>query len=155
MWNGFNFPQLAPGANLSNIYTSGPKSAKIAGYININQFVAGGSCVDPQNVIVSAASATCTGFTALGTIGRNRLRGPFQQNWDISVGKMTAITERVSVDFRAEFLNAFNHPAFQSPQFQGGSLGNYGIVDVSTGTSSILSTVNGPRIMQFALVFRY
>jgi hypothetical protein len=69
--------------------------------------------------------------------------------------KSTKATERASLDFRAEFFNIFNHPSFQSPQAAGGSFGNYGIVDVASGNSSILATVNRPRIIQGALFVRF
>jgi hypothetical protein len=88
-------------------------------------------------------------------LGRNVLRGPFQQNWDMSFAKHTKVTERASLEFRAEFFNNWNHAAFQSPQAQGGSLGNYGIVDLAGGDSSILATANRPRIIQFALKLNF
>jgi hypothetical protein len=61
----------------------------------------------------------------------------------------------VNIEFRAEAFNFLNHPAFQSPQAQGGSFGNYGIVDVSTGDSSILATANRPRTIQFGLKLNF
>jgi len=88
-------------------------------------------------------------------VGRNRFRGPFQQNWDMSFIKQTKVTEQVNLEFRAEMFNIFNHPAFQSPQAVGDSLGNYGLVDVSTGDSAILATVNRPRIIQFAFKLNF
>jgi hypothetical protein len=36
------------------------------------------------------------------------LQGPWQQRIDLNVLKRTRITERVNVEFRAQFLNAFN-----------------------------------------------
>ena len=64
--------------------------------------------------------------------------------------KNTRINESHSVDFRAEFFNAFNHPVFSGPG-SGGLFANLGTVDVSSGTSSILATANRPRIVQFVL----
>jgi len=69
--------------------------------------------------------------------------------------KRTNITENVSLEFRAEAFNFLNHPTFQSPQAAGGSFGNYGIVDVSTGDSSILATANRPRTIQFGLKLNF
>ena len=42
--------------------------------------------------------------------------GPGQFNWDISIVKNTQITERVRMQFRSDFYNAFNHPQFAPPQ---------------------------------------
>jgi hypothetical protein len=43
------------------------------------------------------------------------IRGPNPSNWDLSALKNTKITEKVKVQFRGEFLNAFNHPFFATP----------------------------------------
>jgi hypothetical protein len=73
----------------------------------------------------------------------------------MSIVKRTNLTERVNLEFRAEAFNFLNHPTFQSPQAAGGSFGNYGIVDVSTGDSSILATANRPRTIQFGLKLNF
>jgi hypothetical protein len=92
---------------------------------------------------------------ALGNFGRNLFRGPFQTNHDLSLVKITKFGERTSLEFRAEFFNVLNHPAFQSPQAAGGALGNYGLVDVSADDSSILATANRPRTIQFGLKLNF
>lgn len=134
-----------------NILTTGSTRSRIDNYVNLGAFISGGRCVNDQNVIVSCADASSTGYAAIGNIGRNVFRGPFQTNHDLSLVKRTRITERLNIEFRAEAFNFLNHPAFQSPQAAGGSFGNYGIVDVSTGDSSILATANRPRTIQFGL----
>jgi hypothetical protein len=35
--------------------------------------------------------------------------------WDLSVMKNTRFKERYNIQFRAEFLNAWNHPNFAGP----------------------------------------
>jgi hypothetical protein len=135
--------------------TSGSVSSRLDNYVNLGAFISGGRCVNNQNQVVSSASPACTGFSALGDIGRNVFRGPFQTNHDMSLVKRTYITETFNVEFRAEAFNVFNHPTFQSPQAAGGSFGNYGIVDVSTGDSSIIATANRPRTIQFALKLNF
>ena len=150
---GANYATLAPGQTLKSIQTHGSVQSRAVNgwFIPFNQaFVPGGNCVDAQNSPVPCGSATAVG-AALGNVGRNSFRGPFQQNWDMAVTKNTRITERFRVEFRAEFFNIFNHPSFQSPQAFGGFLGNYGFVNIAGGTSTITGTVSRPRIMQFAL----
>src|SRR5262249_41045239 len=49
---------------------------------------------------------------AFGGAGRSLFRGPGINNWDVSFIKRTGITERVSLQFRAEFFNLFNHTQF-------------------------------------------
>jgi carboxypeptidase family protein len=138
-----------------NILTTGSIYDRLDNFVNLDAFVSGGRCVNNQNQVVPGSDPSCTGFSALGTIGRNVFRGPFQTNHDMSLVKRTYITENFNIEFRAEAFNVFNHPTFQSPQAQGGSFGNYGIVDVSTGDSSILATANRPRTIQFGLKLNF
>ena len=84
----------------------------------------------------------------LGSASRAPVFGPDFVNTDFSLIKRFAITERTGVDFRAEFFNIFNHPQFGLPNADiATSFGNpnsstFGIVN---------STVNNPRLLQFAL----
>ncbi|MCX6636230.1 MAG: hypothetical protein NT090_14295 [Acidobacteria bacterium] len=43
------------------------------------------------------------------------IRGDGMNNWDISIIKNTDIKERVKLQFRAEFINTFNHTQFAAP----------------------------------------
>ncbi|HJP95260.1 MAG TPA: carboxypeptidase-like regulatory domain-containing protein [Pyrinomonadaceae bacterium] len=138
-----------------NILTSGSVIDRIDNFVNLDAFISGGRCVNDQNVVVSCSDPSSTGFAALGNLGRNVFRGPFQTNHDLSVVKRTKLSETVNLEFRAEAFNFLNHPTFQSPQAAGGSFGNYGIVDVSTGDSSILATANRPRTIQFGLKLNF
>jgi hypothetical protein len=49
-----------------------------------------------------------------GNSGRNILRGPGFQNWDITLGKNFTVREHVNLQFRAESFNIFNHTNFTS-----------------------------------------
>ncbi|HLH02593.1 MAG TPA: carboxypeptidase-like regulatory domain-containing protein [Bryobacteraceae bacterium] len=63
---------------------------------------------DP-NAFVSPASGT------YGNVGRDTLIGPGIVSLDASLLKNTSITERVRLQFRAEFFNALNHVNFSTP----------------------------------------
>lgn len=79
-----------------------------------------------------------------GTLGRNRLRGPGRTNVDIALSKDTKITEQVSLQFRAEAFNVFNHAEFNNPD-----------ADITHSTfGQILGTAD-PRILQLALRLRF
>ena len=54
-----------------------------------------------------AFEAPAAGF--FGNAGRNLLRGPGIHNWDMSLFKTFAASDRVNVQFRAEAFNLFNH----------------------------------------------
>jgi hypothetical protein len=65
----------------------------------------------------SAAPGTPGGCpqATYGTLPRNFFRGPGRVNFDLSLEKKTALTERVQLMFRAEFFNVFNHTQWQNP----------------------------------------
>src|SRR5262249_26960399 len=79
-----------------------------------------------------------------GNTGRNVLRGPKFFNRDLGLLKTTRITERVAVQFRAEFFNVFNNVNFQLP--------NGRLTSDAYGT---ISSAYDPRILQFALKFTF
>jgi outer membrane receptor protein involved in Fe transport len=62
-----------------------------------------------------SASDCIPGTRHFGNERRNSLIGPDFRQWDFAVYKTTAITERLSMQLRAEFFNILNHPNFASP----------------------------------------
>ncbi len=82
-----------------------------------------------------------------GNTGRNILRGPDQQNVDISIVKYFPFTDRTKLEFRSEFFNAFNHASFANPVFPNTQ---YAVLE-SGSAGQILATSTGPRVIQFAL----
>jgi hypothetical protein len=48
-------------------------------------------------------------------MGRNLFRASDFTDWDFSVVKNWKATERLKVQFRAEFFNILNHPNFANP----------------------------------------
>jgi Carboxypeptidase regulatory-like domain len=90
-------------------------------------------------------NASCYGAPPVGQLGnasRVPATGPDFVNTDFSVIKQFALPrEGMGLNFRAEFFNLFNHAQFGSP-----------VNDVSAlGFGSVNSTVNNPRLVQFAL----
>jgi hypothetical protein len=65
----------------------------------------------------SAAPGTRGGCPAptYGTLQRNAFRGPGRVNFDLALEKRTNLTERVELNFRAEFFNDLNHTEWQTP----------------------------------------
>ncbi len=66
-----------------------------------------------------------------GNLGAYVLTGPGQHVWDFSIFKNNRITEKLNLQFRAEFFNVFNHTNFGNPNTNLNS-GNFGII---TGAS--------------------
>jgi hypothetical protein len=81
---------------------------------------------------------------ALGTCSRNPVRGPSYQDADLALIKRTMITERFSVDFRAEVFNFTNTPPLNAPNAVAGA----------AGFGSITSA-GDPRVLQVALKFNF
>jgi len=73
------------------------------------------------------------------------LRGDGGNNWDLSVIKNTSLKEGMTLQFRAEAINALNHAQFLAPN--------------TTPTSTAFGQVTGewtwPRVIQFGLKVLY
>ncbi|PWU02754.1 MAG: TonB-dependent receptor [Terriglobia bacterium] len=81
-----------------------------------------------------------------GDLGRGVLRGPGLADVDLSVFKKTAISERTSLQFRAEFFNILNHANFGTPNavvFSGTAY--------SGSAGLITTTATASRQIQFGL----
>jgi outer membrane receptor protein involved in Fe transport len=89
-----------------------------------------------------------------GDLGRDQVYGPGFWNADFSLSKIFAVREMLSLQFRAEFFNIFNHPNFALPTnvVNIGSP-NAGLItqtpDVAQGNPGLGG--GGPRVMQFGL----
>ncbi len=54
-------------------------------------------------------------FGRAGNMGRNHFVGPGIVNFDMTLKKTTALTERIKLDIRSEFYNLFNRAQFGQP----------------------------------------
>jgi hypothetical protein len=128
--SGTERPDLVPGVSLTP-----PGGRTIAEWIN------------------PAAFATPAG--EFGTAPRNLLRGPGTWQVDLGAGKTIPLTERASLEFRAEFFNIFNHPQLGLPQstFNPSNTTGFGSIINTVNTTTPISPVGSgtPREMQFSL----
>ena len=98
-------------------------------------------------------AGTASGIVGgLGDASRAPVSGPNFVNTDLSLIKRFLLTERVGLDFRAEFFNLFNHAQFGSP---GSDLAAGVGGTVSSQFGVINTTVNNPRLIQFALKLNF
>jgi hypothetical protein len=91
-------------------------------------------------------------------VGRNTLRGPNQQQMDISVSKTTKLRESLGLEFRWEMFNFTNTPSFGNPSSTlagGGACLPSPSRQCAPGTTTaygtigrVSSTIGGPRTMQ-------
>jgi len=132
--------QACPGITKNQIYTSGGLESRLNGY-----FLKSAFCPVPLVVNATPGDTRATGF---GNTPPGFAVGPGQFNWDLSIIKRTVvggINENASLEFRAEFFNAFNHADFGNPVANHAS-GAFGVIS---------STTVGPRIIQFGLKYLF
>jgi outer membrane receptor protein involved in Fe transport len=91
-------------------YSSNPSQ-----YLNLASFAAPCTWGNPANDGSSDATNCVPGTRHFGDLGRNSLQGPSFKEFNYSVFKDTAISERVTLQLRAEFFNLLNHPNFSNP----------------------------------------
>jgi hypothetical protein len=87
---------------------------------------------------INTACFTQPGLGEYGNIGRNTLRQPGINNFDIGVGKEFDFTERLRFAIKADAFNAFNHHQY------GGDVGGL-LVAGSGGNASIDSTITDSK----------
>jgi hypothetical protein len=74
--------------------------------------------MNPRDSGLLYFNPTAFGQSALGQEGdspRRFFHGPGINNWDFALIKNTVISERSTLQFRAEFFNVFNHTQFEAP----------------------------------------
>src|SRR5439155_24025289 len=123
--------QLCHASIQAQVATSGGVEARLSNYFN-----AAAICAPP----------TIGDGTGYGDTRRAAFRGPHQANFDLTLAKSTRVgglSEAATLDFRAEFFNAFNHPQFQNP---GGAVG-------TPSFGKIQATSVAPRLIQFGLKY--
>ena len=139
------------------------------------QGIGAGNCqlIDPSNGTIctpQGISPACINSMHFGNEGRNSLLGPHFRQFDFSLFKNTAITERLKLELRFEAYNIFNHPNFANPLLPGfiadaapngvgsdgrsiGTLGLSATGDVGIGYPFLGS--GGPRTLQIAAKFNF
>ena len=111
------------------------------------------------NQWVNPAAFTLPAPGTFGNLQRDSLHGPGISNLDFSVLKDTRITEKVRLQFRAEFFNILNHANFGLPGGIGGTPAAVNaFVAAANGAGNpnavfgkITTTTTNSRQIQFAL----
>jgi hypothetical protein len=101
-----------------------------------------GACanVAPCLNFLNASSFALPANGAFGNLGKGALQSPGLFNWDMAMSKGFPIRERVTIRFRAEFFNLFNH---ENPAAPTSSVSGAGFGTIRSGLA--------PRIGQLAL----
>jgi len=136
-WNNYsnswgNFPAVTPRADCN-----GPVQ-----YVHKYDATAGGMRFWEPTNFADAASPTGFGSCANGTI-----RGPGESTFDMSLEKIFDLSKAFHLQFRAEAINVFNHPIFQSPDPAYSDGDQFGVAYAYGGNTA----AEGERQIQFAL----
>jgi hypothetical protein len=131
---------LAPGTTLADAGRSGSVSSHVNEFFNTSAFVP--APFVPGGGLIGGKYPVSGGGTIFGNLGRNILRGPDQQDFDIAAIKTTPLTDHVNLIFRWEIFNLLNRPNFANPSNDVSTPSTFGVISALT--------VN-PRIMQYAL----
>ena len=135
---------LAPGATLADAGRSGSVTSRVNEFFNTKAFVP--APYIPDGGLIDDMYPVSGGGTIFGNLGRNILRGPDQQDFDIAAIKTTPLSERVKLIFRWEVFNVLNRPNFANPSNDVSTPSTFGVISALT--------VN-PRIMQYALKLEF
>ncbi len=90
--SGVNFVVRGP-TGATSISTTNPGNASVVGYVAKN----------------SSARFVVADVGAVSTVGRDTVRSPKIDNFDLSFFKNNNVTESVKIQYRFEMYNAFNH----------------------------------------------
>ena len=128
--------QLSGTCTKNQLVSAGPVGSKLNGYFNK-------ACFAAPVVIGADGVGTAFGNSATGMVD-----GPGQANLDVAFSKTIPLNwpiDKSTVQFRAEFYNAFNHPQFANPD-----------TDFSSSSFGVISsTAVNPRVGQLALRFAF
>jgi hypothetical protein len=85
-----------------------------------------------------------------GSLGRGTFVGPGLAELDASLFKNTAVSERISLQFRAEFFNVLNHANFDTPNT---TVFSSGAISASAGLVTATSTTSRQIQLGLKLIF--
>jgi hypothetical protein len=147
-WSIGGIMRFATGFPVS-ISQSGDRSLVGSSGTDVPNYVGPLVTYDPRNTSASGQHLyfSKAGFVSgplgdFGNANRRFFHGPGFNNWDVSLHKDTRITERMDLQFRAEFFNVMNHAQFNGPN------GNF-----NSSLFGAVTSARDPRIGQMSLKF--
>lgn len=142
--NGLERPNIVGPIKILNPRTNSTFDPVNASCLPSGAPITGNFWFDPTSFDCNVSASDPGSLASFGDMGRNVVRGPGFENWDISFLKRFKFTESKNLEFRAEMFNAFNHAQFLNPDNNG-----------FDSTFGQISTTRGPRLVQFGLKLYY
>ena len=137
--------------NSTNVYGISEDRAQLSGTCTTDQVVRSGSVQSKLNGYFKPSCFTAPPVigtdgigTGFGNSATGLVEGPGQANLDVALSKTIALNwpiENSSIELRAEFFNALNHPQFTNPD-----------TNFSSPTFGVISSTSvNPRVGQVAI----
>jgi hypothetical protein len=141
--NGNNAASVIPNAGGSSSWNNGNRP-NVVGPISYPKTVA--EWFNPASFTAPACTPGGSGADCWGDLGFDALRGPGRDDWNLSLIKTFAFTERFKLQFRADSFNVWNHTQFKGDANNGG-------ISLDQGASNFGAITNAfdPRVFQLAL----
>jgi hypothetical protein len=98
---------------------------------------------------LNAAAFTLPAAGQFGNVSKGQFIGPGFFNWDMGVFKNFPIKDKMSIQFRSEFFNTFNHTNFATDNT--GSRAKSPVQTVASAGFGNILAANDPRIIQLGL----
>jgi Carboxypeptidase regulatory-like domain len=141
--------------NANNVFGISEDRAQLSGHCSRGRLVREGSVASKLNNYFNAYCFTTPPIigadgigTGFGDSATGIVDGPGQANLDLAISKTIALgrpVDRSSLQFRAEFYNALNHPQFANPD-----------TNFTSPTFGVISsTAVNPRVGQVALRYNF
>jgi len=91
-----------------------------------------------------ASNPLCVPLGTFGDAGRDIFHGPGTIQWDMSASRIFSFTERLHLQYKAEFFNIMNHANWNAPT-----------AGLTSATFGQVTSFGGPRLIQMSLKFSF
>jgi hypothetical protein len=102
------------------------------------------AATNPDFRRVGSGPTAAQGGGRYGNAGRNTVRTPGINEWNLSLFKRTSVKEGHVLKFRSEFYNVLNHANFLVPD-----------VNIGSPTFGIVTETRDPRIIQLVVKYEF
>jgi Carboxypeptidase regulatory-like domain/TonB dependent receptor/TonB-dependent Receptor Plug Domain len=157
--SGFAITPSAPDYSGTGSWAPRPDCVPGVSIYGNKQFESMGSSVGLQFLNPAAVTAPAAG--TFGNCQTGALRGPGLKTGDVNLTKQIPVTERLNLQFMAQFINVTNTPIWNAPNSSCGPSCNGSVQtgpnggNTGAGTFGLIQSTDPGRQIQFALKLNY